>query len=99
MEKVVFTHPNGEMSELRPVHAIRVAMKLPGLERQGDTIITNSISLREAAIAVRNEYKCRDVRKELRRIAILGTEDESRDISIRCDEPAMLDEMIKASNP
>lgn len=98
MEKVVFTHPNGEIAELRPVHAIRVAMKLHDLERQEDAIIANMASVREAANAVRNEYRCRDVRKELRRIAILGIEDEDGNVSIKSAEPAMLDEMIKASN-
>lgn len=98
MEKIAFSHPNGETRELRPVHAIRVAMKLPSLKRQGNEIIANLASVQEAANAVRSEYKCRDVRKELRRIAILGNEGNGGNIIIKCNDTVMLDEMIKASN-
>ncbi len=99
MERVTFALPTGETSVLRPVHAIRIAAQMAGrLKQNGTGLTAQGDDIRKAALAVREEYRCRDVRKETRRVGLLGAAEEEMEIIINCADQAVIDEMIKANN-
>lgn len=76
MTKVTFSRTGSDGSAaLRETHARLVAVRLrdAGIEPDANTDISAE-ALAKACSAVRDGYRCRDVRKELRRVMVLCDE-------------------------
>jgi hypothetical protein len=101
MELVHYHHGSGTTETLRPTHAIKVAALLgPALIADGESFTIRAGTLADSARRVRDEYRCRTVRKELRRIGLLGVEGvaDGRDIEIRCGDPEVMRQMAEAAS-
>lgn len=86
MELVHFTNRDGRTESLRPTHALQVAALLgKDLETRGDGFTARSGTLAEAARQVRDRYRCRTVRKELRRLGLLGVDGVADHSAIEVD--------------
>jgi len=65
----------GRVDSLRPTHALQVARCLgDALEVDGTGFKVDARHLARAVDEVRGRYRCRTVRKELRRLGLLGLE-------------------------
>lgn len=100
MELVHFRHADGKVETLRPTHALLVAERLGArIETDEDGSHVHAGSLAEATRQVRDGYRCRTVRKELRRVGLLGVEgvaDRAR-IQITCADTEVLAAMREKS--
>lgn len=100
MEQVNFTHSNGRLVSLRPTHALQVIAEMQdGLTSQEDGFQCDPDQLKKTVHAVRDRYRCRTVRKELRRVALLAEEGEECDVvHIDCKDPETMRQMHQADN-
>lgn len=99
MEMIYYRHQAGAVEALRPTHAIRLAAGLgKALTKTDDGFTARSADLAEAARRLRDEYRCRTVRKELRRIGLLGVEGvaDRSDIAISCSDDEVVRQMEEA---
>lgn len=71
MELVSFVSPSGT-EELRPTHALLVAREMACAPDAAGTLPSGELA--EAAMRVRERYRCRTVRKELRRVHLMADE-------------------------
>lgn len=96
MEKVRFRSPDGSVEKLmRPTHAIKVAAVMgPAFSDRVDPGV-----LHQACDAVRDSYRCRDVRKEIRQVTqmAIGAEAVGAPIEITCRDTGVLDQMRAAA--
>lgn len=100
MELVHFTHRDGKVESLRPTHALLVAEKLGTEVKENEgTLTARAGTLAEAARIVRDGYRCRTVRKELRRVGLIGVEGvaDNSPITISCADADVLKQMMEAS--
>ena len=101
MELVSYRHRSGATETLRPTHAVKVAAVLgAALVPDGDGFRARSGALADSAQRVRDNYRCRTVRKELRRLGLLGVDGVAGggDIEIRCDDPEVRRQMAEAAS-
>lgn len=99
MDMVYYRHQQGAVEALRPTHAIRLAADMgKALVRTGTGFSARSGDVAESARKVRDDYRCRTVRKELRRIGLLGVEGVSdrTDITIDCVDEDVVRRMEEA---
>lgn len=98
MELIEFTC--GDRTErLRPTHAIKLAAELKGAIPGEGAIRVPSEMLADAARRVRDQYRCRTVRTELRRLSLMA-DDASADgipIDIASNDAAALEAMVQAA--
>ena len=100
MEQVNFTHSNGRLVSLRPTHALQVIAEMQdGLTSQEDGFQCDPDRLKKAVHAVRDRYRCRTVRKELRRVALLAEEEDGYGIvHIDCKDQEVMEQMYRPGN-
>lgn len=100
MELVHFRHRDGKVESLRPTHAILIAGRLgSALVPDEGGYSVRAGNLAEAARQVREGYRCRTVRKELRRIGLLGVEGvaDNSAIAIDCADDDTIRQMAQAA--
>lgn len=84
MERVKYISATGS-EQLRPTHAILVAENMKSSIEAEETV--EPAALAQACNAVRDTYKCRTVRKELRRVILLAQEATANDEAIQIKWP------------
>lgn len=83
MERVTFTSDRGTSEALRPTHALMIAGETAGRPMTGALLAA-------ACEAVRTRYRCRTVRKELRRVRLLAEAAGDGPITTTCRDAAAL---------
>ena len=84
MERVKYISATGS-EQLRPTHAILVAENMKSSIEAEETV--EPAALAQACNAVRDTYRCRTVRKELRRVILLAQEAAANDEPIQIEWP------------
>lgn len=92
MERIVFEADNGDSETLRPTHALQVAVELGQREVTGR-------NLAAACDAVRDRYRCRTVRKELRRVRLLGEAVPTDIVKVSCADDNEISAFEEARKP
>lgn len=95
MDRIAFTTTTGAR-HLRPTHARLVAARLgSALQQEECGLSADAADVARAALQVRDAYRCRTVRTELRNLALLA-EAGTGFIMVSCADPAEIDAMRKA---